>query len=149
MLRKFYKPTNLLIPESEGGDWTRESLSNLIGAFLSSSALIKSCLRWSYCHPDRKQEKSRWEQRRWQRRQRGNVAACREWNGLEGGSDDKVGTGQWKARNQTLKLAENGEKKTGSFFQVQMAPGFSISLLSVVSNLNLSRAITPSPTSTD
>lgn len=77
------------------------------------------------------------------------MAACREWNGLEGGSDDKVGTGQWKARNQTLMPAENGEKKTGSFFQVQTAPGFSISLLSVVSNLNISRAITPSPNSTD
>ena len=72
MLRKLYKPTNLLILNS---GWTRECLSCVIAASLSS-AFIKGCARQAKCCPDRKQKKLK-EQKRRQRQLRGNVAACR------------------------------------------------------------------------
>lgn len=52
-----------------------------------------------------------------------HVAACREQNGLEGGSDDTAGAGRRGARNQTRTPAENAEKAAGCFFQLLAAPG--------------------------
>lgn len=68
------------------------------------------------------------------RRPRGNAAACRERNGLEGGSNDKVGARRRGARNQTPVPAEDGEKKAGFRFQRKRLLDFV--LLSVVITLS-------------
>ena len=62
-------------------------------------------------------------------------------DGLEGGSDDKVGSGCQEARNQALMLRiERRELDSSSKQECSWSPTIS---LSTVSNLNLSRGIIP------